>query len=173
MFQSRYRCYRWLLPDAADGRQLKIPTVLPHTAMLPNKVWCDLFLFHCTSGDEVWRRGRHLSPLLQRRCRSCETVLASPRLLRATFARVAGSGETPGGIYTNGERCLSISRCAKTTSYAVNALNTLGRLLALNMQRGGSGVRFLDPCSVRQTKPSDQRQAARYLSQASSVAKLL
>ena len=32
-----------------DGRQLELPSVLPHSAMLPNKVCCDLFLFHCTS----------------------------------------------------------------------------------------------------------------------------
>ena len=62
-------------------RQAFFPVVLPHSAMLPNKVCCDLSLFYSTSGDEVWRRGRHLSPLLQQ--------LA---LLRATFSQGNGSG---------------------------------------------------------------------------------
>src|SRR5579859_519094 len=83
----------------ADGRQLEVPSVLPHSAMLPNKVCCDLSLFHSTSGDEVWRRGRHLSPLLQQLCRSCETVLASPRCFVRPLAREteAGSADTRPG----------------------------------------------------------------------------
>jgi len=82
-----------------DGRQSYLPSVLPHSAMLPNKVCCDLSLFDSTSGDEVWRRGRHLSPLLQQLCRSCETVLASPRYFVRPLAREteAGSAETQAG----------------------------------------------------------------------------
>ena len=57
-----------------DGRQSYLPSVLPHSAMLPNETSCDLPLFDCTSEDEVWRRGRRLSPLLQHLCRSYETV---------------------------------------------------------------------------------------------------
>jgi hypothetical protein len=51
------------------------------------------------AGDEVWRRGRHLSPLLQQLCRSCETVLASPRYFVRPLAREteAGSAETQAG----------------------------------------------------------------------------
>jgi hypothetical protein len=84
---------------AAVRRQAFFPVVLPHSAMLPNKVCCDLSLFDSTSGDEVWRRGRHLSPLLQQLCRSCETVLASPRCFVRPLAREteAGSAETQAG----------------------------------------------------------------------------
>jgi hypothetical protein len=80
-------------------RQAFFPVVLPHSAMLPNKVCCDLSLFHSSSGDEVRRRGRHLSPLLQQLCRSCETVLASPRCFVRPLAREteAGSAETQPG----------------------------------------------------------------------------
>ena len=47
----------------------------------------------------VWRRGRHLSPLLQQLCRSYETVLASPRCFVRPLARKteAGSAETQAG----------------------------------------------------------------------------
>src|SRR5260370_2130672 len=79
-------------PVGGVRRQAFFPVVLPHSAMLPNKVCCDPSLFHCSSGDEVWRRGRHLSPLLQHLCRSCETVLVSPRCFVRLLARGNGSG---------------------------------------------------------------------------------
>jgi hypothetical protein len=73
------RLQRTVNADVDDGRQLEVPSVLPHSAMLPNKVCCDLSLFHSSSGDEVRRRGRHLSPLLQQLCR-IEAVKLCSRL---------------------------------------------------------------------------------------------